>query len=134
MVFAEGELKKKRSDQNLLNTKESQSIPKIKTFDKFLVKTLNYQLELQIEKCNQLQTASSIHKSNSQKIIDESRKRHQYQIEELEKVIKNLQEKIKSQNSKYQDQVAKLLLSNSIIDELMAENEKLAFQLDLKQS
>ena len=131
MSIAEGEIGKRKTEKKA-ETKDQETNKPIKTFDKFLVKTLYNQLELQQDKCNKLQTALSMQESNSQKILQNTTIQHEAQIVELEAVIKNFHENIQNQSKKHQELVNKLLLSNNVIDELMSENEKLEFQLSLK--
>ena len=133
MSIAEADLEKKKTEVKT-ETKEQETSKPIKTFDKFLVKTLYHQLELQQDKCGNLQTALSMQKSKSKKILDDLTTQHETQIVELERVIKNFHENLQNQSKKHGELVNKLLLSNNVIDELMAENEKLEFQLSLKMS
>ena len=133
MSIAETELEKRKTEEKT-ETKEQETSKPIKTFDKFLVKTLYHQLELQQDKCRNLQTALSMQKSKSKKILDDLTTQHETQIVELERVIKNFHENLQNQSKKHGELVNKLLLSNNVIDELMAENKKLEFQLSLKMS
>ena len=50
----------------------------------------------------------------------------------MEKTVISTQELVRKQSKQLQDQVEKLVLSENIIEQLIAENENLAFKISLR--
>ena len=50
----------------------------------------------------------------------------------MEKTVSLTQELVKKQSRQLQEQVEKLVLSENIIEQLIAENENLAFKISLR--
>ena len=50
----------------------------------------------------------------------------------MEKTVSQTQELVKKQSKQLQEQVEKLVLSENIIEQLIAENENMAFSLSLR--
>ena len=57
---------------------------------------------------------------------------HESRIFEMEKTVISTQELVRKQSKQLQDQVEKLVLSENIIEQLIAENENLAFKISLR--
>ena len=58
---------------------------------------------------------------------------HEARIFEMENTLTLTQQLVRQQASKLKDQVEKLVLSDNIIEQLVAENEGLTFQLTLSR-
>ena len=57
---------------------------------------------------------------------------HESRIFEMEKTLTLTQGLVKKQSKQLQDQVEKLVLSENIIEQLIAENENMAFRISLR--
>ena len=56
---------------------------------------------------------------------------HEARIFEMENTLTLTQQLVRQQASKLKDQVEKLVLSDNVIEQLIAENENLTFKLSL---
>ena len=67
-------------------------------------------------------------------LVSDTKKQHQAQILELESLVASSKDLLKQQTAKIKDQVDKLLMSDTIIEQLIVDNDQLTTKLiNLKQ-
>ena len=92
---------------------------------------MNQKLNHQSAKCNLLQDAMKLQKKSFEKLLSQINIQHKQQISEYEILIKSGQDINRRQILKNKEQVEKLVLSEDVIEQLVAENETLRIQLEL---
>ena len=66
--------------------------------------------------------------------VSDTKKQHQAQILELESLVASSKDLLKQQTAKIKDQVDKLVMSDTIIEQLIVDNDQLTTKLiNLKQ-
>lgn len=104
---------------------------KTKSSDKIIINSINQKLNQQSAKCNLLQDAMKLQKKSFEKLLSQINIQQKQQISEYETLIKSGQDINRRQILKNQEQVEKLVLSENVIEQLVAENETLTIQLEL---
>ena len=147
-MFAE---KKEKQNAASKKDKDHQSCQSINTcFDKIMQKSLKQKLFAQTTKTDMMHDALTQQKESFKTILEGNRawnisltkmlkylfldlkNHHESRIFEMEKTVSLTQELVKKQSRQLQDQVEKLVLSENIIEQLIAENENMTFKISLR--
>jgi len=127
-MFAE----KERQNLTSKKARDNQSPHSITTnFDKVLQKSLKQKLFDQTTKNDLMQEALTQQKETFKNILEDLKHQHEARIFEMENTLTLTQQLVRQQASKLKDQVEKLVLSDNVIEQLIAENENLTFKLSL---
>ena len=148
MLVAE---KEKHNSQSKKTKDHQSSQANITNFDKMMQKSLKQKLLDQTTKNDLLQETVTRQKETFKTILEGEFKdvfshiilklvccldlkyHHEARLFEMENTLTLTQQLVKNQSTKLADQVEKLVLSDNIIEQLVAENEKLTFQLTLSR-
>jgi len=105
------------------------------SFDQILLDSLNQKLSNQVTRCKMLHEALARQRTQFQNILDNTKKQHQAQVLELESLIASSKDVLRQQTIKIKEQVDKLVMSDTIIEQLIVDNDQLTTKLiNLKQS
>ena len=118
--------------------------------DNIILNSLQQQLDNQKTQCKMLQKALTDQKAQFQiilkskqlffwdtllkKLITDCKMQHQTQILELQNLVGSSKEMLRQQTIKFKDQVDKLVMSDTIIEQLLVDNDQLQKNLiNMKQ-
>jgi len=105
------------------------------SFDQILLDSLNQKLSNQVTRCKMLHEALARQRTQFQNILDNTKKQHQAQVLELESLIASSKDVLRQQTIKIKEQVDKLVMSDTIIEQLIVDNDQLTTKvINLKQS
>ena len=68
--------------------------------------------------------------NNLYKHLSDTRKQHQSQTMELECLVTSSQELVRKQTIKFMEQVGKLVMADTIIEQLIVDNDNLTMKLN----
>jgi len=99
-------------------------------FERILFCSIKQQLSDQVTRCNTLHQALTQQKGQFHKILEDTRKQHQSQISQLEGLVSSSKELVKKQTMKFKNNVDKLVMSDTIIEQLIVDNDNLTVKLN----
>jgi len=103
--------------------------PQTESFDQILLNSLKQNLNNQVTRCKMLHEALARQKTQFQNILQNIKKQHQAQILELESLVASSKDVLRQQTVKIKDQVDKLVISDTIIEQLIVDNDELTNKL-----
>jgi len=100
------------------------------SLDHTLMTSLKQKLTLQFERCNKLQSALSLQQEQAHRVLEASRSQHLHEISQLEAMVSSSQDLVRRQTKKFTEQVDKLVMADTVIEQLIVDNHNLTVQLN----
>jgi len=97
--------------------------------DRILFHSLKQKLTNQVNRCSQLQSALAEQKEQTQSILSVMREQHEAEMSQLESLVSSSRGLLRKQNKRFLEQVDKLVLADSVIEQLLVDNDRLTNEL-----
>lgn len=98
--------------------------------DRILFHSIKQKLTIQVTRCRQLQAALSEQKDQARSILAVMREQHQTEMCQLEALVSSSQSLVRKQNRRFLEQVDKLVLADSVIEQLLVDNDRLTGEIN----
>merc|ERR550532_3952475 len=97
--------------------------------DRILFHSLKQKLTNQVNRCGQLQAALAEQKEQTQSILSVMREQHEAEMCQLESLVSSSRGLLRKQNKRFLEQVDKLVLADSVTEQLLVDNDRLTNEL-----
>jgi len=97
--------------------------------DAYPLQLVQQRLDQQVNRCKQLQSALALQKAQAARVMEDKREQHQVEMTQLEGLVNSSQALVTKQNRRFMEQMDKMVTADTVIEQLLTDNNLLALEL-----